>query len=191
MRERQTGGASVKSNLTYSSGSISSNTSPSLLQAQHSTGTGIRQASPSRRLVGRTPHITCGAHLCRPQVPEAGPRLKPAGQQTVGGQQKGQQRPGAHAACRIAHMPSARLDSPIVRLATRRVELLQSLCELASGRLDDVSGESLAWSLRISKRDQVHLYDDSVSLATPNELGSRWRLTEGLFWAERLATACS
>jgi hypothetical protein len=30
-------------------------------------------------------------HLCRPQVPEAGPRLKPAGQQTVGGQQK---RPG-------------------------------------------------------------------------------------------------
>jgi hypothetical protein len=84
-------------------------------------------------------------HLCRPQVPEAGPRLKPAGQQTVAGQQKGQQRPGAHAARRIAHTPSARPDSPAVRLATRRVKLLQSLCEPAtpaSGRLD-VSGESL------------------------------------------------
>jgi hypothetical protein len=160
--------------------------------SKHSTAQGQGSARPALRAVWWGAHHTSPVHhLCRPQVPEAGPRLKPAGQQTVGGQQKGQQRPGAHAACRIAHMPSARLDSPIVRLATRRVELLQSLCELASGRLDDVSGESLAWSLRISKRDQVHLYDDSVSLATPNELGSRWRLTEGLFWAERLATACS
>jgi hypothetical protein len=90
----------------------------------------------------------------------------------VDGQQKG---PGAHAARRIAHTPSERLDSPAARLATRRVKLLQSLCELASGRLD-VSGESLGHY----ETRPMRLHDDFVLCLSYFAMSNRLSVYFGL-----------
>jgi hypothetical protein len=124
---------SVKSNFTYSSSNSSSNTSPSLLQAQ---GTGIR---PALHAVWWGSHHTSHS----PPLPPAGSRSRPT-PKTCRPADSGRpaKKARAHAARRIAHTASERLDSPAARLATRRVKLLQSLCELATGRLD-VSGEFL------------------------------------------------
>jgi hypothetical protein len=121
------GGASVKSDLTYSSGSGSSTVTHPPPFSKHSTAQGQGSARPALRAVWWGAHTT-HHHLCRPQVPEAGPRLKPAGQQTADGQQKGQQRPGAHAARRIAHTPSAPLDS----LAAGLLRAVSSSCNLSA-----------------------------------------------------------
>jgi hypothetical protein len=115
------GAASVKSNLTYSSSSTVTHPPPF---SKHSTAQGQGSARPALHAVW------WGAHHTSPPLPPASSRSRPT-PKTCRPADRGrpaerpasvQQRPGAHAARRIAHTPSARLDSPAARLATRRVK---------------------------------------------------------------------
>jgi hypothetical protein len=116
-----------------------------------STGTGIR---PALHAVWWGSHHTSHS----PPLPLAGSRSRPTPKtcRPADGRRPAK-RPGAHAARRIAHTPSERLDSPAARLATRRVKLLQSLW-----RTGERAARRFRSLLLTTKRDQCVLHDDSV-----------------------------
>jgi hypothetical protein len=140
---------SVQSNFTYSRSSSSSNTHPPPFSKHRDRDS----AQPFTPFGGaHTTHHT--HHLCRLQVPEAGPRLKPAGQQTVGGQQKGQGREQPVASL-------TRLLGHLIRPLRDLLRAVSSSCNLSADWR--AGGSTFQESLGHCETILVHFYDDFVS----------------------------